>query len=216
MLLINVLMNLIYITAAWILVILMYRRKTITCFKERYTIQCVLLAFIIFALGETFSTLSKCLGSSIGFISGMEIPISAMSSVLFIVLLMFAFKYHFNISFDFCQFFLMLMATVRIITIIFPGSNLQFYGNVIFCFLGLGIAYIILKESLARYDYPFIQTGIMLLVTMLCTMPNLFFDNNSLIGFLFELAKGIANISIGIVLLKGLFKRSGINMVKLR
>ncbi|MGE5628351.1 MAG: hypothetical protein ACM3X7_09565 [Solirubrobacterales bacterium] len=212
MLLMKVVFNLTYITAAWILVAIMHMRKNLVGYKDRFSTKCIYASFIILALSETFIRLC----STFQIIPGVRLMVMGISSTLFITGLLFAYKYHFNLSFGFFQFILLIMAVVRLITLVFPGDKVEIQGNIIFIFFGLGVSMLILRESFQRSDLSFIGTGTLLLFSILFTLPSMLFSNDTIITLLFSVAAGLSDLSIGFLLLKDLFRRSGINMVKFR
>lgn len=212
MLLMKVVLNLTYITAAWILVVMMHMRKNLVGYKDRYSTKCIYISFIILALGETF--VRFC--STFEIIPGTKQMGMGIYSTLFITGILFAYKYHFNVAFRSSHFVLIVMAVVRLVTLIFPGENLEIQGYIIFIFFGLGTALMILRESFQRSDVSFIGTGILIILSVLFTIPNMLLNSNNITILLFYAAGDLANLSIGFLLLKDLFRRSGINMVKFR
>ncbi len=216
MLLIKVLFNVIYLAAAWILIFYMIRRKNIAGYKERFTIQCIFAAFFVLVAGDTFCSILSAICYTTDMNSWLIELTSGISGVLFITFLLFAFKYHFNCPFDFYQVFLLFISLVRLVTIIFPGEGLRISGSILFAVFGVGVAFLIMREAFARNDYVFIQAGIMLLVSMLCSIPEMFFFNSQVLTFVFTAAKTLANLSMGMIFLGGLFRKTGINMVRLR
>jgi len=222
MLLIKIVFNVFYLAAIWMLVLLMYKRKNIVGYKEKFTIQSILFAFLVLAFGETLCGIFKVMTYIFGSTNYSNIAarngtiISGVTVTLFITLLLLAFKYHFSKRIDFFQVVLLFFATLRLITIVFPDEKLKFSGDVLFVALGLGVVFLILKEAFERYDTNFTQIGIMLLISILCYIPILFFVSGDKSTFLLMIPKAIANLVIGMVSLNGLFRKSGINVVKLR
>lgn len=220
MILVKFAFNALFLGIIWTMVYFMYKRKKLVCYKERLTVRSILAGFSILALGTTlyaiFNILAYIMGSAgpgVAFEKAAGV-MNLLTITLFLLTMLFAFKYHFGKGFDFSLLILMGLGVLRLVTVIFMYQEMKILGNIFLILLGLGVILLMLKESFEKGDHIFAKIGILLLLYIICSIPMLFFLENENLNMLLILPKVLAILAIALISIKELFNKPGLNFFK--
>jgi len=216
--------NVFYLVVIWGLVITMLRRRHELNPRTRNLADPVIWAFGLLAIGDTghvgFRVWGYAVGSldstiQIGNLELSLVAIGALASAItvtgFYVFMVEAWRRRFNRSYGWFEYFLLACAGLRFILIALPENNwnsvipVQPWStlrNIPFAILGLGLAYLILRDARAESDKTFQWIGISILISYACYIPViLFIQQVPMIGMLM-IPKTLAYVAIGFLAYK--------------
>jgi hypothetical protein len=219
--LMEVIFNLTYLIVVWGIVIAMYSRRDNVRPEDRRVAKLVFWAFILLALGDTghvgFRVVAYALGdlnatiSLLGFdvgLVGLGALATAITVTFFYLIMLKVWHERFKKPYGWFGYLLMVAAFIRLILMIFPENqwnNLvppQPWGvirNFPLTLLGLGLAYLILRDALEIKDCAFSWIGISILVSYAMYIPDiLFVQQIPLIGMLM-IPKTMAYVAIAFI-----------------
>jgi hypothetical protein len=213
----------------WGLVIVMLRRRHELEPETRKTADLVTWAFGLLALGDTghvgfrvWAYESGGLESSIQ-IAGLELGLVGLGALatsitvtLFYVLMLEVWRRRFDKKYGWFEYILLAAAGIRFLIILFPANEWNnvvppqpwsTYRNLPLMVQGLGLAYLILRDSLAEGDRTFKWIGISILVSYACYIPVIFFVQQvPMIGMLM-IPKTMAYVVIGFLAYNEFYRR---------
>ena len=220
--------NLVYLVVVWGLVIAMSRRMGAVLPEERRTASLVRWAFAALALGDTghvgFRVLAYALGDleasidvfgqDIGLV-GLGALSTAITVTFFYVLMLEAWRLRFGRKYGWFEVFLLASAVVRLLLMMSPANQWNntvppqpwsLYRNLPLTILGLGVAYLMLRDARKAQDRAFTWIGIMILVSYACYIPViLFVQQVPAIGMLM-IPKTMAYVAIGFIAYSDLYR----------
>jgi hypothetical protein len=220
--------NIAYLVVIWGLVIAMIRRQPqVPAGNQRLT-RLIIWAFALLALGDSghvgFRVLAFALGNlettfsvfglQLGLV-GLGALSTAITVTLFYVLILMAWHERFKQPYGWFGYLLFAAAVLRFLVMILPGNlwnspvppqPMSIYRNFFLTVLGLGSAYLILRDSLATKDRAFTWIGLMIVVSYALYIPViLLVQVYPLVGMLM-IPKTIAYVVVGFIAYFSLFK----------
>jgi hypothetical protein len=213
--------NVAYLIVVWGLVITMKRREWAVAPENLRVARLVRWAFTLLALGDTghvgFRVLAYAQGDLYATITlfGLELGLvglgalsTAITVTFFYVLMLEVWRTRFGKQYGWFEYLLLAAAAIRLLLMI-PAANQwnstvppqpwSLYRNLPLMILGLGVAYLILRDSLKGKDRAFAWIGVMILVSYALYIPViLFVQQVPLIGMLM-IPKTMAYVAIGFV-----------------
>jgi hypothetical protein len=220
--------NVAYLIVVWGLVITMKRREWTVAPEDLRVARLVRWAFTLLALGDSghvgFRVLAYAQGNleaSIEFF-GLELGLvglgalsTAITVTFFYVLMLAVWRTRFNKKYGWFEYLLLAAAGSRLLIMI-PAANQwnntvppqpwSLYRNLPLMILGLGVAYLILRDARRAKDRAFTWIGIMILVSYALYIPViLFVQQVPLIGMLM-IPKTMAYVAIGLIAYLNLYQ----------
>lgn len=216
---VEIIFNLTYLVVIWGLVIaLMVRRNELPADQRRLSDR-ITGAFALLAFGDTghvgFRVWAYALGgleSQIGLFGrsislvGAGAMMTAVTVTLFYVLMLEVWRLRFNRRYGTFEYFLLLTAATRLYMLtlsinewwqVVPVQPWSIIRNIPLVILGLGLAYLILRDAIANKDNTFRWIGIMILVSFVCYIPViLFVQQMPQVGMLM-IPKTLAYVAMG-------------------
>jgi hypothetical protein len=222
--------NIAYLIVVWGLVVAMTRRQSAVAPEDRRVASLVRWAFALLALGDTghvgFRVLAYAqgnLGATIQ-IFGLELGLvglgalsTAITVTFFYVLMLEVWRNRFDRKYGWFGYALLAAAALRLVLMIPPANQWDsvvppqpwsLYRNLPLTILGLGIAYLILRDARRAGDRAFTWIGIMILVSYACYIPViLFVQQVPTIGMLM-IPKTMAYVAIGFIAYANLYRQA--------
>ena len=222
--------NMIYLMVVWGVVISMFARRGAVRSPDRRVADLVMWSFALLALGDTghvgFRVIAYAIGdlnatvpifgSEMGLV-GLGALATAITVTFFYVLVLMIWHERFNKPYGWFGYLLFVTALVRLVIMAFPANewnNLvppQPWGlmrNLPLMLQGLGVAYLILRDSRATGDRAFTWIGISILISYAMYTPViLFVQQMPMIGMLM-IPKTIAYVAIAFIAYNELYRTS--------
>ena len=220
--------NVAYLIVVWGLVVAMVLRRASVRQQDRPVARRVRWAFALLALGDTghvgFRVLAYALGDTevrvnlLGIEAGL-VGLGALSTAItvtfFYILILDAWRERFHKRYGPFEYLLLASAVARLLLMIptanqwnsvVPPQPWSLYRNLPLMVLGLGTAYLILRDAVRAGDRPFVWIGIMILVSYAMYAPViLFVQQVPLIGMLM-IPKTVAYVVIGFIAYTSLYR----------
>ncbi len=223
----EVIFNVVYLVVVWGLVIAMALRRDDVQPRDRPVAHRMRWAFALLALGDTghvgFRVLAYALGdvgvtvNLLGIeagLLGLGTLSTAVTVTFFYVLVLDAWRVRFHKRYGPFEYLLLASAAARLILMIPAGNGWNnvvppqpwtSYRNIPLILLGLGTAYLILRDAVRSGDRPFVWIGIMILVSYALYTPVIFFVQRfPLLGMLM-IPKTVAYVVIGFIAYASLY-----------
>ncbi len=219
--------NLAYLAVIWGLVIAMSRRRPMVAAADRRAADLVLWAFALLALGDTGHVGFRVLAYAQGGLQtrltfrGLELGLvglgalaTAVTVTLFYVLMLEMWRVRFIKPYRWFGYLLLAIAMARMLLMIpaanqwnnvIPPQPWSFYRNLPLMFLGLGVAYLILRDARAAQDRAFGWIGVMILVSYACYIPVILLVQKVPIIGMLMIPKTIAYVAIGFLAYQDLY-----------
>jgi hypothetical protein len=225
---VEVVFNVLYLLTVWGLVIAMTRRldevRTTNLPVARYFI----LAFALLALGDTghvgFRVWAYALGnleaeiSLFGFnlgLVGLGALSTAITVTLFYLVMLFIWSAHFRQPLGIFGAILILSVGARFVIMAFPQNQWNstvppqpwsIWRNLPLVVLGLGVAYLILRDARKQADRTFMWIGIMILVSYAFYAPVILFVQQIPVIGMLMIPKTLAYVAIAIIAYRSIFQ----------
>ena len=221
--------NVVYLIVVWGLVIVMARRESAVAREDLRVARLIRWAFTFLALGDTghvgFRVLAfaqgdlgatiSLLGREFGLV-GLGALSTAITVTIFYVLMLEIWRVRFDKKYGPFEYLLLAAAVLRLLIMI-PAANQwnntvppqpwSLYRNLPLTVLGLGIAYLILRDARRAGDRPFVWIGISILVSYAMYIPViLFVQQVPTIGMLM-IPKTMAYVAIGFIAYFSLYRQ---------
>jgi hypothetical protein len=223
----EIVFNVLYLLTVWSLVIAMSRRLDLSNSSDQRVARYFILAFALLALGDTghvgFRVWAYALGNLEARISlfrlnlglvGLGALSTAITVTLFYVVMLFIWSARFEKPIGIFGGFLLISAAVRFVIMAFPQNqwNLtvppqpwSIWRNLPLVVLGLGVAFLILRDAFRENDRPFKWIGIMILLSYGFYAPViLYVQKVPAIGMLM-IPKTMAYVAIAIIGFRSIF-----------
>ena len=220
--------NVAYLVVVWGLVIAMARRQWAVAPEDRRVARLVMWAFAALALGDTghvgFRVLAYAQGDLEATISlfGQELGLvglgalsTAITITVFYVLMLEVWRVRFDRKYGWFEYLLLAAAVVRLLLMI-PAANQwnstvppqpwSLYRNLPLTVLGLGIAYLILRDARRARDRAFTWIGIMILVSYAFYIPVILFVQQAPTIGMLMIPKTMAYVVIGFIAYSSLYR----------
>jgi hypothetical protein len=223
--------NVSYLIVIWGLVIAMIRRQPDVPEADKPVSKLFIWAFALLALGDTghvgfrvlayamdgLGTTVSLFGREVGLV-GLGALSTAVTVTLFYVLLLAAWHHRFDKPYGWFGALLLVFTVARFVIMLFPQNQWNsdvppqpwsIIRNLPLTVLGLGVAYLMLRDALANHDNAFKWIGIMILVSYAMYLPViLFVQSVPMIGMLM-IPKTLAYVAIGFIAFRDLFQTRG-------
>ena len=219
--------NMIYLLVVWGLVIAMQRNRGKVPPQDRRAADLVRWAFALLALGDTghvgfrviaylqggLETTVTLLGRDIGLV-GLGALSTAITVTVFYILMLEVWRVRFDQQYGIFEYSLIGFAVLRFLLMIpafnqwnsvVPPQPWSTIRNIPLGVLGLGTAFLILRDATGRRDRTFIWIGISILVSFACYIPViLFVQQVPMIGMLM-IPKTLAYVAVGFLAYRELY-----------
>ena len=220
--------NVAYLIVVWGLVIAMIRGQPEVPAENQKLTQYFIYAFGLLALGDTghvgFRVMAYALGNmdttftvfglQLGLV-GLGALSTAITVTLFYVLIVMIWHERYNKPYGWFGFLLFAAALIRLLIMVIPGNMwnntvppqpMSLYRNFFLTVLGLGAAYLILRDSIAVKDRAFTWIGAMIVISYALYIPViLLVQLYPLVGMLM-IPKTLAYVAIGFIAYANFFK----------
>jgi hypothetical protein len=228
----EIVFNVVYLIAVWGLVIVMVLRRASVAPEDRGVARLVRWAFALLALGDTghvgfrvlayasggldtqFSVLERQIG-----LVGIGALCTAITVTLFYVLLLETWRVRFDRKYGWFEYLLLAATVVRLLLLI-PAANqwnnvvppqpYALYRNLPLILLGLGTAFLILRDARRARDRAFTWIGIMILVSYACYLPVILFVQQVPIIGMLMIPKTMAYLVVGFIAYFELYRSPGV------
>jgi hypothetical protein len=222
--------NIAYLIVVWGLVIAMIRRQPGVPEADKPVTGLFIWAFALLALGDTghvgFRVLAYASGNLESTISlfGREVGLvglgalaTAVTVTIFYMLMLVIWHRRYDKAYGWFGWLLFAAGIARLLIMLFPANEWNntvppqpwsLYRNLPLMIQGLGVAYLILRDSRAVGDRPFTWIGIMILLSYAFYIPViLFVQQIPLIGMLM-IPKTMAYVGIALIAYYSLFRQT--------
>lgn len=216
---VEVIFNITYLVVIWGLVIaLLWRRGELSPDQRKWS-DWITAAFALLALGDTghvgFRVWAYALGGLESQVSlfgrsislvGAGALMTTVTVTLFYVLMLEVWRLRFKRRYGTFEYFLLIAAATRLYMLtlsinewwrVVPDQPWSTIRNIPLMIQGLGLAYLILRDSIASHDTTFRWIGISILISFACYIPVILFVQQApMIGMLM-IPKTMAYVAIG-------------------
>ncbi|HIE56763.1 MAG TPA: hypothetical protein EYP88_00835 [Anaerolineales bacterium] len=222
--------NVVYLAAIWYLVIAMWRNLSGVNEKDRSVAQLFLAAFALLAVGDTghvgFRVLALMIDGPQTMISlagqpmlliGLGTLVTSVTVTIFYVMMLVIWQRRFDKPYGWLGILLFGMAIIRLVMMMpvanqwgtpTPPQPWTTYRNLPLIILGLGSAYLILRDAYKNQDRTFIWIGWMIVISYAFYIPViLFVQKVPLLGMLM-IPKTLAYLAAAAIGYKALFKNA--------
>ena len=220
--------NITYLIVVWGLVIAMIRRQPHVLAENRKLTQLFIWAFGLLALGDSghvgfrvlafasgnLETTFSVFGLQLGLV-GLGALSTAITVTLFYVLILMIWHERYKKPYGWFGFLLFAAAIIRFFIMALPGNMwndavppqpMSLYRNFFLTVLGLGAAYLILRDSIAVKDRAFTWMGAMILVSYALYIPViLLVQMYPMVGMLM-IPKTLAYVAVGFIAYLNFFR----------
>jgi hypothetical protein len=216
---VEVIFNITYLVVIWGLVIALLWRRGELSPDQRKLSDWITAAFALLALGDTghvgFRVWAYALGGLESQISlfgrsislvGAGALMTTVTVTLFYVLMLEVWRLRFKRRYGTFEYFLLIAAATRLYMLtlsinewwrVVPDQPWSTIRNIPLMIQGLGLAYLILRDSIASHDTTFRWIGISILISFACYIPVILFVQQApMIGMLM-IPKTMAYVAIG-------------------
>ncbi len=220
--------NVAYLLVVWVLVYAMWRRQPYVAMQDQDVTGLFIWSFALLALGDTghvgFRVLAYAqgdLGSTISVgdrelaLVGLGALATAVTVTFFYLLMLMIWQRRYERPYGWFGTLLFAAAAVRLLLMLFPANEWSsvvppqpwsLIRNVPLMVLGLGVAFLFLRDASKTGDRPFTWIGIMILLSFAFYIPViLFVQIIPLIGMLM-IPKTMAYVGIGVIAYTSLFR----------
>jgi hypothetical protein len=220
--------NVAYLVMIWALVFSMRRRQVQLMPSERPLAQLFIWAFGLLALGDTGHVGFRVLAYSLGDLEksftllgvnfglvGLGALSTAVTVTLFYVVMLMIWQKRFNKPYGLFGALLFLAAVVRLAIMLFPQNQWNntvppqpwsFYRNLPLVIVGLGVAYLILRDAYATGGRTFTWIGAMILISYAFYAPVILFVQVAPAVGMLMIPKTLAYIGMAILAYRDVFR----------
>ena len=219
--------NVAYLVVVWGLVAVMARRRDQVAPGESAVAQRIRWAFALLALGDTghvgfrilayaqgdLATRFSLFGQELGLV-GLGALSTAVTVTFFYVLMLDAWRLHFDRKYGPFEYLLLAAAAARL-AIMIPAANQwnsvvppqpwSLYRNLPLVIQGLGLAYLVLRDARRAGDRPWTWIGISILVSYACYTPVILFVQQAPLVGMLMIPKTLAYVAIGLIAYRSLY-----------
>jgi hypothetical protein len=216
---VEVIFNITYLVVIWGLVIALLWRRGELSPDQRKLSDWITAAFALLALGDTghvgFRVWAYALGGLESQVSlfgrsislvGAGALMTTVTVTVFYVLMLEVWRLRFKRRYGTFEYFLLIAAATRLYMLtlsinewwrVVPDQPWSTIRNIPLMIQGLGLAYLILRDSIASHDTTFRWIGISILISFACYIPVILFVQQApMIGMLM-IPKTMAYVAIG-------------------
>jgi hypothetical protein len=226
---VEVIFNIAYLAAIWGIVLLMTVQRARVAPQDRRVAKLGRWAFFLLALGDTghvgfrvwayaaggLESAVTLLGRDIGLV-GLGALATAVTVTFFYMLMVVMWHERFGKPYGWFGALLFAMAGLRLLMMI-PAVNQwnnvvppQPWGtlrNLPLTVLGLGVAYLFLRDALRTHDRPFVWVGGLIILSYAMYTPVILFVQQAPMVGMLMIPKTLAYVAIAVVLYRSLYVR---------
>ncbi len=213
--------NIAYLIAIWILVILMYTRRDRVSSGDKGIARYFTLAFALLALGDSGHVGFRVVGFLVGNLEatvnlgsleltwvGLGALSTAITVTFFYVCMLYIWRARFDAELGWTGIVLLLSALARLVIMALPGNEWNhivppqpwsLIRNIPLMVLGLGVAYLILKDARVNKDRIFLWIGIMILISYGFYIPVILFVQQAPWVGMLMIPKTLAYVAIAVI-----------------
>ena len=233
---VEILFNVAYLIVIWGLVIAMTRRRPMVAPQDRRVADLVRWAFTLLALGDTghvgFRVMAYGLGGLETSLTVLQVQLglvglgalaTAVTVTLFYVLMLEVWRARYNKPYGWFGYLLLASSAARLLLMI-PAANQwnnvvppqpwSLYRNLPLMLLGLGVAYLFLRDARAAQDRTFTWMGVMILVSYACYIPVILFVQQVPVIGMLMIPKTLAYVAIGFLAYQELYTAKSVTAVE--
>lgn len=215
--------NIIYLIVVWTMTGIMSLRMGKVSEKNRKSANLFRWAFLLLALGDTghvgFRVTAYALGGleQNNLLVGLGALATAVTVTFFYVVMLFIWRDRFNGKFGMLEYALLASVPIRLLVMTFPqndwGNSVppEFWGifrNAFLVFLGVGVLYLYLRDSIKHKDRLFRWIGYCIFFSYLFYTPVILFARDiPAIGMLM-IPKTIMYVAIQFLAYRGLWEQN--------
>ena len=224
---VEIMFNIAYLIAIYAIVILMIRNMDRVAPADQPVAKCIMWAFLLLALGDTGHVGFRVIAYAMGGLEtqpvlfGMPISLvglgtlaTAITVTFFYVFMLDAWRVRYDRRYGWFEYILLAAAALRLIIMVFPANE---WGKVVppqpwslirnapLTVLGLGVAYLILRDARATNDRIFFWIGISILISYACYLPVILFVQRAPMVGMLMIPKTLAYVAIAIITYRGLY-----------
>ena len=216
---VEIIFNITYLIVIWGLVITMFRRRGELSGERRRLADLVTLAFALLALGDTghvgfrvwayalggLESQVTVLGRTISLV-GAGALMTAVTVTLFYMIMLEVWRVRFHRRYGSFEYFLIIAGVTRLYMLtlgvnewwrVVPEQPWSTIRNIPLMIQGLGLAYLILRDAIAKHDITFRWIGISILVSYACYLPVILFVQQAPLVGMLMIPKTMAYVAIG-------------------
>ncbi|OGO39199.1 MAG: hypothetical protein A2W35_16885 [Chloroflexi bacterium RBG_16_57_11] len=216
---VEIIFNITYLIVLWGLVIALLVRRGELAPAQRRLSDWITAAFTLLALGDTghvglrvwayalggLESQINLLGCSIGLV-GAGALMTAVTVPLFYLLMLEVWRLRFHKVYGSFEYFLLIVGATRLYMLtlsvnewwrVMPEQPWSTIRNIPLMILGLGVAYLILRDAIASHDATFRWIGISILVSYACYIPVILFVQQAPMLGMLMIPKTLAYLAIG-------------------
>lgn len=226
---IEVAFNVTYLVVVWGLVATMWQRRPQVAPADRPLTDRFMAAFALLALGDTghvgFRVLAYALGGLTAQPAVLGRPISlvgvgalatAYTVTLFYVLMLDIWRLRTGRRFTAFEYFLLALAAIRLVLMALPQNEWwrvdpvppwSLIRNAPLTVMGLGIAYLILRDARRMQDRAFTWIGGLIVVSYACYVPVILFATQAPLVGMLMIPKTLAYLGVAVVAFRAFYVR---------
>jgi hypothetical protein len=212
--------NVLYLMVVWAMVFLMSCRLPIVSSENYPVANRFRWAFLLLALGDTGHVGFRVVAYALGGLEanplwvGLGALATAITVTFFYVLMLDIWRVRFDQNYGWFEYLLIVSVPVRFIVMALPGNAWGstvppvFWGpfrNVFLMILGLGVLYLILRDSLKANDTLFRNVAYCILFSYLFYTPVIFWVRDIPMLGMLMIPKTIMYVAIAFLAYKGLY-----------
>jgi len=217
--------NVLYLIVVWVMVYLMTKRLPAVSSENYPVANRFRWAFLLLALGDTGHVGFRVLAYTLGGLEynplwvGLGALATAITVTFFYVLMLDIWRVRFDKKYGWFEYLLIASVPARFIVMAFPGNSWgsvvppNFWGplrNVFLIILGLGILYLILRDSLRTKDRLFRWVAYCIFFSYLFYTPVIFWVRQIPILGMLMIPKTIMYVAIAFLAYKGLYPQKNL------
>jgi hypothetical protein len=225
---VEILFNLTYLVAIYWLVVLMFTKKPQLESRRQHTLNPIIWAFLLLAVGDTghvgFRVLAYALGGLEKTVTlfGREfglVGVGALSTAatvtIFYMLILAVWSRRFKKSLGWFGALLLIAGIARLVYMtlpvnqwnsIVPPQPYSLYRNGFLTLQGLGVAFLILRDAAREKDRTFIWIGVCILISFAFYIPVILFVQQVPVIGMLMIPKTLAYVAIAVIAYRAFFK----------
>jgi len=221
--------NIVYLIVVWWIVLLMWQRRSLVVDEDKRTAGLMMLAFFFLGLGDIGHVGFRLIAFFLGGLEtsvqmfGCELLIAPMGALataitftFFYIVMLMIWKERFKKGYGFWALCGFALAVARFLIMACPENNWNsleiaydwaIYRNVPLMLMQLIVAYLFMRDALAKKDRLFFWIAVLIFVSFTCYVPVIFLWQQIPLIPMLMIPKTIAYIVIAVLALRSLFRK---------
>ncbi len=210
-----------YLVAVWGMVILMAFRQNQAAPESRSLVKRILWAFALLALGDTGHVGFRIVAYALGGLEANPVLVgagalsTAYTVTLFYILMVDAWRLRFQKPLGWFGWFLLAAGVVRLVVMLFPQNgwwqvaapyDWSLLRNSFLVIQGLGVMFLLLRDSIHTHDQIFTWIGIMIALSYIFYAPVILWVQWMPILGMLMIPKTCAYLGAALIAYKGLYQ----------